>query len=172
MKQPIIVVVSIWTAPSIPGSRSNKVRMYLLRNSVQKLKKNQRPRYIMALTLQMPELDSITVVSVMVIFNTLSSVQLSLLVIAIFSLLSKRGKRPGKCFTLDSFSSGGFLLSSKGVEFSFKDILQLQSAAWLFTAAARAGALSLSPTAPHSWRRQPRTDTRAWTRLCSDGGCE
>ncbi len=65
-------------SPSMLGSPSSRDSMYLLRNSVQKLKKYQSARCVSVLELQTPASASITVVSVMVIFSTGSPGVLSL----------------------------------------------------------------------------------------------
>lgn len=64
--------------PSMLGSPSSRERMYLLRKSVQKLKKYQSARKVRALEFHTPASASITVVSVMVIFRTGSPGVLSL----------------------------------------------------------------------------------------------
>lgn len=65
-------------SPRRLGSPSSRDRIYLLRNSVQKLKKYHRPRYASDLEFHTPESASITVVSVMVTFKTCSLGMLSL----------------------------------------------------------------------------------------------
>lgn len=64
--------------PSKVGSPSSKESMYLLRKSVQKLKKYHKPRYASDLEFKMPESASMTVVSVIVTFSTCSLGTLSL----------------------------------------------------------------------------------------------